>query len=439
MAIGTVYLRRIIGLLIVFAGTAALSQVETPVEADQFVESIGVNVHLGYTNTLYYNNFPLIESALATLQVRHVRDSAPIAAPPGFYANHSALAAYKIHGLFSAAITDLPSQIASYPGLFTFGYFEAFEPPDECDVSSLCGQPWASNLIAFLPTLQSNAGSYPVLGPSFASPLGAPQVGNVAEYTGYGNLHNYKGGWNPGFAGSWGYDYVNYLSDALAIQLAGITNPGQPVMSTETGYTNAIATETTQLGYPAGTLEPYDANSISEANAATYMPRVPLMAWLNGIQRTYIYELLSSPGEDYGLLRGDGSQKPAFLALENLIGTLMDTGYSFTPTPLAYTITGGDSTMRHLLLQKRNSKYYLVIWLESSIYNKFTNTPTPVAPETIVVQTGTPMCSPEYLTFDSTGATTKHGLPAGGAPWTMSVSPNILILFFTPATSAGCS
>ena len=321
--------------------------------------------------------------------------------------------------------------------MFPTGYFEAFEPPDECDVSSLCGIPWATNLVSFLPTLQANAGVYPVLGPSFASPLGAPLVGDVSQYTDAGNLHNYKGGWNPGFAGSWGYGYVNYLSDALSIQLAGITNPNQPAISTETGYTNAVVAQSTQLGYPPGTFMPYDANSISEADAATYMPRIPLMAWLNGIRRTYIYELLSSPGEDYGLLRGDGSQKPAFLALANLINLLADTGYSFTPQPLQYTITGGDSTVQHLLLQKRNTRYYLIIWLEASIYNKFSNTPTKVPPQTVVIQTAAQMCNPESITFRNTGDTSRHALPPG--PLTISVTPNIVAISFTLASSTGCS
>ena len=41
-----------LGLVVVFfllEGSAALSQVEVPVTANQFIESIGVNVHLGYT------------------------------------------------------------------------------------------------------------------------------------------------------------------------------------------------------------------------------------------------------------------------------------------------------------------------------------------------------------------------------------------------------
>jgi hypothetical protein len=417
-------------------GQCVHCQTEVPGQADQFENSIGINVHLGYTNTLYYNNFPLIESALAELKIRHVRDFVPLLAPSGFAANHSALLAHGVHGLLGVSIYAQPSDIAGYPGLFAYGYLEALEPPNECDASSQCGSPWAANLLAFLPTLSASRSGYPVIGPSFANPPGAPQVGDVSQYTVIGNTHNYKGGWNPGYAGSWGYGYANYLSDALSIQLAGVTNPGQPVISTETGYTNAIATKATQIGYPAGTQLPYDANSITEADAATYMPRVPLMARINGIAMTFIYELLSSPGEDYGLLRGDGSKKPAFFALKNLMDALSDPGEPFTVRPLHYAITGGGATLQHLLLQKRNQRYFLALWLESSVYNKQSGVSTPVQPENIVIQTTEPMINPSYLEFDNTGNAVRRRVPRGSLR--IPVGPNVTIVSFCVASSAEC-
>jgi hypothetical protein len=415
----------------------AHGQTEVPGQADQFENSIGINVHLGYTNTLYYNNFPLIESAISDLRIRHVRDFAPLIAPSGFTANHSALLTLGVHGLLGVSIEAQPSDIAGYPGLFAWGYLEALEPPNECDASSQCGSSWAANLMTSLPNLTSSRNGYPVIGPSFASPLGAPQIGNVSQYTAIGNLHNYKGGWNPGYAGSWGYGHTNYLSDALSVQLAGITNPGQPVISTETGYTNAIEAAPSQLGYPSGTQLPYDANSITEADAATYMPRIPLMARLNGIAMTFIYELLSSPGQDYGLLRGDGSKKPAFFALKNLMDELSDPGEPFTVQPLDYTITGGDETLQHLLLQKRNGRYFLTLWLESSIYDKHAGVETPVQPQNVVVQTAMPMVLPSYLQFDSTGNAVRQS-PSNGL-LTIPVGPNITIVSFCLESSSQCA
>ena len=58
-------------LLLWLASTAAA---QTTVLADAFVNSVGVNVHLHYNDTLYYDNFPLVRSRLQELRVRHVRD-----------------------------------------------------------------------------------------------------------------------------------------------------------------------------------------------------------------------------------------------------------------------------------------------------------------------------------------------------------------------------
>jgi hypothetical protein len=393
-----IWLLKLAAAYVLVSPISLLSQ-EVPASADQFVDSAGINVHLGYTDTLYYTKFPVIQSSLSLLHLRHVRDDEPVAAAPGFYTHHSALLAQGVHGEFATQITEQPTDISSYPTLFTSGYFEAFEPPNECDVNSNCGSPWAANLVAFLPELQQNAGSYPVYGPAFGTPSGAPAAGNVSGYTSYGNMHDYKGGWNPGFAGSWGWGYTNYLSTALSIQLAAITNPQQPYLTTETGYTNAVAEQDPQLGYPIGVDLPVDANAITEADSATYMPRLLLMGWLNGVKRTYLYELLSSPGQDYGLLRGDGSQKPAFGAVSHLLTLLSDPGPAFTLKPLTYTLTGGDNTTQHLLLQKRNGSYYLVLWLESSVYNKFYNQETPVTPQQVTVSSSCSMTSGQVYSW----------------------------------------
>ena len=46
---------------------------EAAVSAEAFVESVGVSVHLHYTDTPY-SNFAAVESALKALGIRHIRD-----------------------------------------------------------------------------------------------------------------------------------------------------------------------------------------------------------------------------------------------------------------------------------------------------------------------------------------------------------------------------
>src|SRR5258708_38226170 len=57
---------------LLFASNRATGQ--AAIQADQFVDSAGINVHLHYTNTLYGTNFSLIQTSLQQLGVRHLRD-----------------------------------------------------------------------------------------------------------------------------------------------------------------------------------------------------------------------------------------------------------------------------------------------------------------------------------------------------------------------------
>ncbi len=72
---------------------------------------------------------------------------------------------------------------------------------------------------------------------------------------------------------------------------------------------------------------------------------------------------------NFGLLRNDGSEKPAYKALKNLLNLLKDPGSSFTPGSLDYVLGGDTENVRHTLLQKADGKFYLILWQEVSGYN----------------------------------------------------------------------
>src|SRR5207244_4299220 len=99
--------------------------------------------------------------------------------------------------------------------------------------------------------------------------------------------------------------------------------------------------------------------------------------------RTFDYELLDEHPDpprqnieaNFGLLRNDFSEKPAFVALKRLIALLRDPGPSFKPGSLGYTIKGAPSTLRQVLLQKRDGSFDLAIWNEVSIWDPATAKP----------------------------------------------------------------
>lgn len=96
------------------------------------------------------------------------------------------------------------------------------------------------------------------------------------------------------------------------------------------------------------------------------------------IHRWFIYELVDSGGgsqSQEGLFYGepDGNKitwdpKPTADALHNFTAIISDTGATqatFTPTNLAYSISGLPATAKHTLIQRSNGDHFVLIWNHS--------------------------------------------------------------------------
>jgi len=348
--------------------------------SDSFVDSIGVVTHLTYTNTPYYLEWPAVINDLQQLGVRHIRDGYyNWASNVPYFAEHQQLAAAGIRTEYVMPynVSTTPAAVQSIAQ--QVGDMEAVEAPNECDVGGNCGTTQAqsiANMLSFLPTVDASgkAANVPVFGPSFAIYTSYSQVGDLSSQMTYNNLHIYFGGRNPGSSGWGGLDAEGhaYGSFPFWLDMANEDGPKTPVVITETGY--MMFTEPQQYTIPPAT-------------GASYIPRTLLLAYMNGVKRTYVYELLdevSSPG--WGVIDPNGNPKPAFLAVENLIANLSDQGPSFTPGQLAYSVTGGDSTLKQILFQKRDGSFWLVLWLEQSSYDEVNLNETPVTPQNVTLQ-----------------------------------------------------
>ena len=334
--------------------------------AYSFIDSIGVNTHLRYYDTPY-GNFSLIDQSLLALGIHHIRDGG---SDPTWIQAINTLAS---QGIRSDIVIDPTIGIgpnASY-GIAPPGYtitqllqqlpsaVEAVEILNEFDLNYLNGYSyngqrvtdlnWVSYLRSFTQDTYSAIASNPatsniaIIGPSFVYPNSSAAVGNLSQWVTYGNLHPYNNPNQP--------EGSNLRRD--------IANRSQPF-----GSRSLIATEE---GYPTG-----GANAVSTAVQAKYISRMFLENFDEGITRTYAYELIdekanSANSEDhFGLLNADGSPKPAFTALQNLIRVLNDassTAASFTPGTLTYSLSGNTQNVEHTLLQKSNGDFELVLWL----------------------------------------------------------------------------
>lgn len=403
---------------------------ELAASAAAFVDSAGVVTHLSYTDTPYYTQFPGVLSALQALGIHHIRDGYypwPSSSPIVQAHNQLAAAGIKCDYVIPYNTATTPQSIESFAP--EVGDMESLELPNECDLAGNCGGATGAaglqNMLSILPTVRAAATdlNLPLLGPSLTQQSSFAAVGNLSSELSLNNLHIYFWGLNPGNTG-WGIgadaEGNAYGSFAWWLDQAAIDAPGLPSVITETGY----------MAYPSTTTP----STVPESVEASYIPRTLLLAYTWGFKKTYFYELLdevSSPG--YGLLHSDLTPKPAFTALQNLLALLNDAGgESFIPGSLQYSISGGVPQLNHLLIQKHDGSFWLVLWLEESSWNPTTATPIAVTPVNIAINLNSLYQATTDYQFDSNGNATPFNQPMSGNSTPLTVTDKISIVRIVP-------
>jgi hypothetical protein len=339
--------------------------------AESFAESLGVNVHLTYFDT-GYGNFDVIKKRLLDLGVRHLRDGAQFT-PDRNYNNmfygrlkDLASAGIKFDLIFDprSSVGELTNKKLSAVATLAGNSLEAVEGPNEYDNSA--DRNWAYTLRTYQAALYQTVKAdpaireLPVIGPSFVHAESRDAVGDLAPYLDYGNLHSYPGGKIP----------TSSFRNESEISSARAVSGTRPLIPTETGYHTAVASRSGQPG-------------ISDQAFAKYAPRLYLEYFNQGFARTYLYELCDekpdpgriNPEHNFGLLTSAGEPNPAYLSLRNLIYLVTETQPAadsqqpFTPGQLYYRLRGDTSGVHHTLLQKRDGRFYLILWQEVSSYD----------------------------------------------------------------------
>jgi hypothetical protein len=154
--------------------------------------------------------------------------------------------------------------------------------------------------------------------------------------------------------------------------------------------------------------------------------------------RTYLYELLDlrdNPRDaesNFGILRANGTPKPAFTAVKNMIAALADSGPSFTPGTLRLTLSSRDASVRHLLLEKRDGRFELLLWENTVAYDTRANRDVDQPVQRVVVGFEKPIKkATAYVPLQ--GPTAVREYPAGDKV-EIDVPDHLLILEITPGT-----
>ncbi len=246
--------------------------------ADNFVDSIGVNTHLFYDDSVYYQKYnEIIKPKLLDLGVRHIRDTGTLNLN-GYLDRLKELSTLGIHSTLIFDPRNTTSQNA-VPLLKQIGagVVEAAQGPNEYDLSG--DSNWVNTLRTYQRQLyqrikgDSATSSLQVFGPTLTSSSAFNSVGDLSNFIDYGAMNNYYSGRNPGTSG-WGDN--GYGSLTANVQLVQIISASKPVLSTEAGYHNVVDTTDGQRGVP-------------EDVAGKYIPRMCLEQFNYGIPRTFIY------------------------------------------------------------------------------------------------------------------------------------------------------
>lgn len=334
---------------------------ETARSAYDFINSIGLNTHLNYFDRIY-GNFPLVQRELKSIGVRHVRDGVHLQNADYNAALYDRWIQLGKMGVRFNAVLDPRSNLGSLNGALldeveslSGQTIESFEGPNEMDVSN--ESDWTAVDQGYQGLIftsdRSMNGTHPkVIGPSLAFASNGTELGSLTNRIDEGNLHPYPAGKAPSVVFPEQVDLEKVVSD------------GKPIVFTESGYHNAVN-------------ERHDQPGVSESAAAKYVPRLFLEDFSRGIPRTYLYEFMdeapepamTDPQMHWGLIRADGSEKPAFTSLKNMIQVLEDSTEESSPQQLGWKLSDANDQIHHVLLQKSDGTFYLVLWQETSSYD----------------------------------------------------------------------
>jgi hypothetical protein len=169
------------------------------------------------------------------------------------------------------------------------------------------------------------------------------------------------------------------------------------------------------------------------------MPRLYFEYFNRGIARSYAYEFIDEHPEPartnkqkhFGQVRHDGTEKPAFTSMKNMITLLEDPGPRFTPKSLDYTLSGDTTNVHRTLLQKRDGRFYLVLWKEVSSYNSDTNRDLSVPSSKVTLTLNQQMATAKtYLPTNSVNQVQKYTAPRN---LTLNVPDQLLVVELTPS------
>lgn len=415
-----------------------------PLPAAVFNDSVGVNTHLNYPGTAYDTDYAKWSATLLRSPIKHVRDGFCSWGTASTFCtgrwrtrwNQLAAAGVKFdvitnpwegwtsgttgcHGTcndgYLSALGVTPSSIAAYEG------------PNECDInkSAQCTNvgttdalPGVQTVVKWAPYYWQLASSnVAIYSAAMAFPQDYSEFGNLSSYMNYCAIHDYTKPLQP---------ESNTLTIGLVVwqaevpAMCGSNRSAIPIVSTETGY-------------PTG--PPYTKyGGESQLAQERYTPRILFFHLEHRVFHVYFYELIDEgaqgSGDTWGLLSENGTPKPAWTRLMQLMSYFKDTR-SAPGTPLRYSLTGDTSgVLQQVLFQRSNGTYILVPWLGTQQWDWTTDSDISPTKETLTLTLPSSVKSVTVTKFGDYGARTLTTVSGTNGKFPLPVSSLIEAVSF---------
>ena len=331
------------GLLL--PGRAAAATATVP--ASSFYQSLGINGHSWYANTVWYQR--LIELGVPNLRAKAASNKDFINRLGTFFGNGGKLNATIVHSgdptLDKNEATKNIAFLKSYVGLQRVS---GIEGPNEFNSDHPTN--WVSILRDFVKWLHDTVradsafNSVPIIGPSIWKRIKADYqaLGDISAYIDKGCIHFYSTQRRPTLTND------NTMPGALSD--AHIIAPNRPLWMTESGWQS-----------PNGNIP------ISTRSQAKYVVRDYFDAFGFGVEKLFMYQIMDDQPNQFGLCDTGANPKPAFNALKNMTALVKDQNPG--RGSLGYTISGAPSSLKSFSFSKSDGSYLLVLYLDVESYD----------------------------------------------------------------------
>jgi hypothetical protein len=400
----------------------ALAPVPEGVSA--FTQSLGINTDLSYPDTPYYGQPQSVIEALQYLGINTIRDQ-----PPGYTNDPTttetddavAAAGVKfdvlILGNGPVDISGNLASIAAFEGAYP-GVIAAIEAPNEINAWPITYDGLTNTYAAGVQVTQDlwtatqsspSLEAIPVyaltLSNGMASVLaGEADLGNLAPYVTYGNAHVYACCSNN----VWQDDMPYWLP------IFEQATQGKPTVITETGYATI-------------------PSNVDEISAAKYNLNTLFENALNGIVRTYLYDLVdfnssaadTNSDDHLGQYHDDWTPKAGATAIHNLTTILQSAGSGTASSTLNYSVAGLPTT-GHSFLLGSSTAFDMAVWIDATIYDPTSDTDIAAPAYSVTVNLGATFGS--VAVYDPMIGTTPIATYSNVSSLSISVTDHPLIV-----------